>query len=350
MSRYWSSLTRELEPYVPGEQPPGGRFIKLNTNENPYPPSPGVINAIRDCDAGELRLYPDPECKSLRDTIAGYYRVEREQVFVGNGSDEVLAFAFRAFFEPGRRVIFPDITYTFYPVYCRLFGLDFETVPLDNDFMLPIESFCAEGGGVLPNPNAPTGIFTPINDVIRILEKNRECVVILDEAYVDFGGESAVSLINGFDNLLVVQTASKARSLAGLRVGWALGQTHLVQGLVRIKDSFNSYTLDTVALTAAQASFEDEEYFKKTLLRVINTRDYVKRELERMGFWVCDSKANFVFATHPEKDAALLFRGLKKKGILVRYFDHPRISGYLRISTGTDKDMNKFLEAMAALL
>jgi len=350
MSRYWSPLTASLVPYVPGEQPKDKTYIKLNTNENPYPPSPRVIAAIQAAANDDLRLYPDPTCERLRETIAGYYGVNTGQVFVGNGSDEILAFAFPAFFEPGRRILFPDVTYSFYPVYAQLYGLTYEKVPVDENFNVQPELFETPNGGiVLPNPNAPTAQCIALSALQGILEANRDQVVIVDEAYIDFGGDSAIPLVADYPNLLVVQTLSKSRSLAGLRVGLAIGHEDLIEGLNRIKNSFNSYTLDRLALAGAVAAFEDEAYFAETTGKVIATREWTIARLRELGFHVGDSRANFVFISHLALPAQQLFKQLRENGILVRYFNQPRIDNCLRVSIGTDEEMKAFIDAVKAI-
>ncbi|MCX7841921.1 MAG: histidinol-phosphate transaminase [Clostridia bacterium] len=351
MSKYWSELAKKIEPYVPGEQPKDRKYIKLNTNENPYPPSPRVIDAINRLANESLRLYPDPNCDDLRDTIALYHRLHRSQVFVGNGSDEVLAFAFMAFFDPDKTILFPDITYSFYPVYAELFNLKHRTVPLSDDFDIIAGDYAGENGGIIiANPNAPTAKQIDKEAIIKIIESNLNSVVIIDEAYVDFGGESVIQLINDYPNLLVVQTLSKSRSLAGMRLGFALGHQDLIQALDRIKNSFNSYTLDRLAIGAAVEAFKDEEYFRETCLKVVNTRERISGVLKEMGFKLTDSKANFIFASHPKIKARDLFSGLREKGILVRYFNKPRIDNYLRITIGTDEEMDCMVEALKLLL
>ncbi len=328
MNKYWSEAVRELSPYVPGEQPKDKSYIKLNTNESPYPPSPKVLDAIRRAASQDLRLYPDPSCDELRQAI----------------------FAFKAFFNPENPVIFADITYSFYPVYCHLFGLDYRIIPLEKDFSLPVERFFERNGGVvIANPNAPTGKLLPVDSIRRILEHNTERVVLVDEAYIDFGGESSVSLINEYPNLLVVQTFSKSRSLAGLRVGFAMGDHGLIEGLDRVKNSFNSYTLDRLAIAGAVEAIKDVEYFKETTGKIITTRERTAQALRKMGFEVTDSKANFLFISHPEIHAAFLFRQLKENGILVRHFNKPRIDNYLRVSVGTDQEMDVFLDEVRKL-
>lgn len=347
MSRYWSGTASRLEPYIPGEQPRDRKYIKLNTNENPYPPSPRVIEALKRAADDTLRLYPDPSCDELRSGIAGYYNIKKDQVFVGNGSDELLAFSFQAFFDPGKTIAFPDITYSFYPVYCSLYNLDFSLIPLNGDFSVPVEKFFnSEGGVVIPNPNAPTGKFVPVQYIREIVERNPDNVVIIDEAYVDFGGESVIKYIDEYPNLLVIQTLSKARSLAGLRVGFAAGNRDLIEALDRVKNSFNSYTLNRLSLVAAAEAFKDDGYFRKTRQKVIDTRERTVIELKRIGFEDTDSKANFIFINHPSMPAAELFLKLRGKGILVRYFNKPRIDNHLRVSIGTDNEMVCFLEAI----
>ncbi len=349
MKEFWSDRIRSLTPYTPGEQPKDRKFIKLNTNENPYPPAPGVLEAIKaGADAG-LRLYPDPDVSLLRQALAKAYGVEENQIFVGNGSDEVLAFAFQAFFSQGDEIVFPDITYSFYPVYANLFGIRCRTIPLKEDFTVPVEQMRGSQGVVIANPNAPTGIELPQSELRQILEANRDVVVIVDEAYVDFGGESALPLIREYPNLLVVQTCSKSRALAGLRVGFAFGDANLIQALNCVKNSFNSYTLDRLALVGATAAVEDQTYFDAQRAKVMATRERTTQELQAMGFRVLLSKTNFIFITHPTVPARQLFAGLREKGVLVRYFNQPRIDNYLRVSIGTDQEMDAFLAAMREL-
>lgn len=351
MSQYWSKLTASLVPYVPGEQPKDQKYIKLNTNENPYPPSPKVVEAIHAAVNEDLRLYPDPTCERLTETIAGYYGLSKEQVFVGNGSDEVLAFAFPAFFSPNKPILFPDITYSFYPVYANLYGLSYETLPVDEQFNIEPEHYCIPNSGIIiPNPNAPTSRYMSLDSLTIILEANKEQVVIVDEAYIDFGGESAVRYITEYPNLLVVQTLSKSRSLAGLRVGMAMGHVDLIEGLNRIKNSFNSYTLDRLALAGAIASLEDQAYFEETTRKVVVTREHTIEALKPLGFQIMESRANFIFITHPQFAAQQLFEELKAKGILVRYFNKPRIDQFLRVSIGTDEEMEAFVGAVSQIL
>lgn len=351
MSKYWSELVKRLEPYVPGEQPKDRKFIKLNTNENPYGPSPKVLEAIRQATGESLRLYPDPTCDMLLTAAAEYYGVGKEQIFAGNGSDEVLAFSFMAFFNPGRTILFPDITYTFYPVYTSLFGIDYRTIPVDDDFGIPVEKFFnSEGGVIIANPNAPAGKYMPPEAIIRILENNSSNVVIIDEAYIDFGGYSAVKLLDKYPNLLVIHTFSKSRSLAGMRIGFAIGSKELIDAVNRVKNSFNSYTLDRLAIIAGTEAFRDNAYFEETRDRVVSTRERVTAGMKEMGFKVVDSAANFIFAGHPEKNAAAIFRELRERGILVRYFNKPRINNYLRISMGSDSEMDIFLDAVREIV
>lgn len=347
MSRYWTELVKNLHPYTPGEQPKNQQFIKLNTNENPYPPSPKVIEAINRANGDSLRLYPDPNCDMLRAEIAVHFGLKSEQVFVGNGSDEVLAFAFPAFFGSGEPILFPDITYSFYPVYSEMFKVPYELVAVDDDFIIPVDGLKRENGGILiPNPNAPTARQMPLDDIRDILTHNMDQVVVIDEAYVDFGGESAVRLVDEFPNLLVVQTLSKSRSLAGLRVGFALGHPDLIEGLNRVKNSINSYTLDRLALAGAVAAINDDPYFQETRLKIITTRERVVEHLSSLGFKVIPSTANFIFISHVTIQAAVLYELLRKRGILVRYFNKPRIDNFLRVSIGSDPEMDAFLEAM----
>jgi histidinol-phosphate aminotransferase len=351
MSKYWSEITASLVPYVPGEQPKDKKYIKLNTNENPYPPSPKVLKAIQEAANADLRLYPDPTCDALIHTIADYYGFSKKQVFVGNGSDEILAFAFVGFFSPSKPILFPDISYSFYKVYAKLYGIPYELVPLDDQFDIPVDRFHSSlGGVVIPNPNAPTAKYMPLDSVRTILENNKDQVVIMDEAYIDFGGESAVKLIGEFPNLLVVQTLSKSRSLAGLRVGFAFGSEELIDGLNRIKNSFNSYTLDRLALSGAIAAFEDQAYFEEITAKVIQTREATANRLRQLEFHVVESKANFVFISHPKLYAKQIFQELREKGILVRYFEQPRIDNYLRVSIGTDAEMDELLHALNQIL
>jgi histidinol-phosphate aminotransferase len=351
MSVYWSSLAASLSPYVPGEQPQNSLLIKLNTNENPYPPSPKVIEAITAAVGERLRLYPDPACRELREAVARRYEVKPEQVFAGNGSDEVLAFAFAAFFASAGGalpLLFPDITYSFYQVYAGLWRVPYMTLPLSEDFSINIRDYRIPCGGViLPNPNAPTGRALPLQEILSLADyqEKRERVVIVDEAYAAFGAESAVSRIKDHPNLLTVHTLSKSASLAGLRCGFAIGQEDLIEGLCRIRDSFNSYTLDRLALAGAAAAVSDTAYYEAVNKKVIATRDRTATALSGMGFMVIPSKANFLFIRSPRKSGAAFFAILRSRGILVRHFNKPRIADFLRVSIGADSDMGEFLKA-----
>lgn len=347
MSKYWSDKVKSLKPYIPGEQPKDKKYIKLNTNENPYPPSPEVIKAIREAANNDLKLYPDPEVEVLRNTIANYYGLTKDEVFIGNGSDEVLGFSFMAFFNPGKPILFPDISYSFYKVYANLFNIDYNLVSLDGDFNIPLDEFSKKNGGVvIPNPNAPTAKYIELKKVEKLIKNNMDSVVIIDEAYIDFGGESAVKLIKDYPNLLVVQTLSKSRSLAGLRVGFAMGNKELIKALNMVKNSINSYTIDRLALAGANAAFLDNDYFEDTRKKIIVTRERTIENLKKIGFKVLNSKANFIFISHPKIYGAVLFKELRDKGILIRYFKDDRINNYLRVSIGTDEEMDKFVETL----
>ena len=351
MSRYWSDLVKQLTPYVPGEQPRRDRLVKLNTNENPYPPSPEVMRAISAITADSLRLYPDPESGRLKKAFASLNGLTPEQVFIGNGSDEVLAHAFQGLLKHDRPLCFPDITYSFYPVWCDLYGIDYSRVPVAEDFTIDVSAFPGDNGGIIiPNPNAPTGILLSLVDIRRLLEASPDSVVVIDEAYIDFGGESATGLITEFDNLLVIQTLSKSRSLAGLRVGVAMGSAALIEGLERIKNSFNSYPLDILAQCAAQVSLEDQQHFRESCRKVIDSRERLCDKMRDMNFNILPSKANFVFASHASHAAKELFSALRERGIIVRYFDKPRINNYLRISIGTDAQCDALVAALEDIL
>ena len=351
MNKYWSPRLSGLEPYIPGEQPKDKKYIKLNTNENPYPPSPMALEAIRNTAGEDMRLYPDPECLELKKVIAENYGLKTEQIFTGNGSDEVLAFSFMAFFASKEKILFPDISYSFYPVYAEFLGISYETIPLDDEFNIQADKFCQPNGGIIfPNPNAPTGKAINPDEIEKILKGNPDNVVIVDEAYVDFGADSAVSLINKYPNLLVVQTFSKSRSLAGLRVGYAMGDAELISGLICVKDSINSYTLDRAAVSGAAAAMKDKKYFEESRRKVINTRERFVESLNTLGFHTIESKANFVFTTHHSIQAEILFKMLRDKGILVRYFNKPRIDNYLRISIGKDEDMDTLVKVLGDIV
>ena len=352
MKEFWSRRIRDAVPYTPGEQPRDRQFIKLNTNECPYPPSPRVLDAIREAADGRLRLYPDPECLELRAAIAKREGLTTpDQVFCGNGSDEILAFAFQAFFDPDREVVFPKITYSFYPVYTDFFGLRRREVPMNPDFSDPIDLLCGNNGGVvLANPNAPTGIAVGLDVVEKILQANPDVVVVVDEAYIDFGAQSAVGLIDRYPNLLVIQTASKSRALAGLRVGWAMGNENLTAGLRCVRDSVNSYTVDRLAQAGAKAAIEDEEYFQATRQKVIAARAWTERALTERGFTVLPSQANFLFVRHPARRGRELLDGLRRRGILVRRWDKRSIENWVRVSIGTQSEMETLVEALDELV
>jgi histidinol-phosphate aminotransferase len=347
LSHFWSPVINQLSPYIPGEQPKLNDLVKLNTNENPYGPSPRVIEAIRAALGDDLRLYPDPTASRLRQTVAGYYGLQPDQVFIGNGSDEILAHTFFALFQQPRPLLFPDITYSFYPVYCGLYGIDYLTIPLAEDFSLRLEDYAQPNGGIIfPNPNAPTGRLLSLPEIEALLQRNRDSVVVVDEAYIDFGGKSAVGLIPHYDNLLVVQTLSKSRSLAGMRIGLALGNADLLEGLIRVKDSFNSYPIDRLALAAGIAAFEDDEHFRRICRRVIEAREALNTTLLGMGFKVLPSSANFLFTHHPEHDAVALAACLRAANVIVRHFRQPRIDQYLRITIGTPDANQRLIAAL----
>ena len=351
MAKYWSKLVEGLAPYVPGEQPQDQKYIKLNTNESPYPPSPAVAQVIKNFDVDSLRRYPDPQSGDLVTALADYHGLTPRQVFVGNGSDEVLAHAFQAFFKQEEKILFPDISYSFYPVYCALYEIEFRQVALDTEFRIDCDGFrCANGGIIIPNPNAPTGIALEIAAVREMLADNPESVVIIDEAYVDFGTESACRLIPEFDNLLVVQTYSKSRSLAGLRLGFALGNENLIEALQRVKNSFNSYPIDRLTGAIGLAVLGDEDYFRDCNRRVIASREKLAAALSELGFEVFPSSANFVFVRHPQSKAESLYLELKAAGILVRYFKTPRIDDCLRITVGTESECDALVKALKNIL
>ncbi len=336
---------RQVIPYVPGEQPIGKGIIKLNTNECPYPPAPGVEKASKLFQTDLLRLYPDPTIGELSQALADYYQVKKEQVFVGVGSDDVIAMAFMTFFNSDKPILFPQITYSFYDVWANLFRIPYKTLPLDENLRIKMEDYLIPNGGIIiANPNAPTGQFESVSDLEKIIAANPDVVVIIDEAYVDFGGESCIPLLSKYDNLLVVQTFSKSRSMAGMRIGYGIGNEKLIQYLQDVKYSFNSYTLNRQSIELGVEAVKDDVYFKETLQKVIQTREWVKKELQDLGFQFPDSKANFIFATHPSYSAKDLFEALKKEHIYVRHFNKPGIDQYLRISIGTDEEMNVLLE------
>ncbi|MBN9091278.1 MAG: histidinol-phosphate transaminase [Reyranella sp.] len=351
MNAFWSQIAGELSPYVPGEQPRIADLVKLNTNESPFGPSPLAIEAMRAAAADTLRLYPDPEATELRGALADHHGVRPEQVFVGNGSDEVLAHAFVGLLKQPRPLLYPDVTYSFYPVWARLFGLACETVPLDGQMRLRIEDYRREAGSiVIANPNAPTGIALPRALIAQLLEEHADIPVLIDEAYVDFGGESAVPLVADHPNLLVVQTMSKSRALAGLRVGYAIGDAGLIEALSRVKDSFNSYPLGRIALAGATASVRDDAWFRESCAKVVAGREAMTRELVRLGLVVLPSSANFVFARRPERDGAAFAAALRERAVLVRHFDKPRTAPYMRITVGSADDIRRLVAAVADIL
>lgn len=351
MDKPFLDKLRKIDPYVPGEQPKTASIIKLNANENPYPPAPGVAEVLRTFDTAKLAVYPDANAKALKTAVAERFGLRPAQVFLGNGSDDVLALAFQSFFCSGEPILYPDITYSFYPVWCDLFRIPYETMPLDKDFCVNVRDYDKPNGGiVLPNPNAPTGRGVSLDFLEDLLQHNQDCVVIIDEAYVDFGAQSAVPLLDKYENLLIVQTTSKSRSLAGMRIGYALGSETLISTLEAVKNSYNSYTMDAVALAVGEASIRDEAYFQDTCRKVAATRDRSADELRALGFTVLPSLTNFLFVTHPEKKAPDIFAALREKGIFIRYFKLPRIDNYLRITVGTDEQMDKLLAALKEIL
>jgi histidinol-phosphate aminotransferase len=351
MNRYWSPVVHTLTPYVPGEQPKQTDLVKLNTNENPYPPSPRALQAMAAEAAESLRLYPDPNAERLKQAIADFHGVAATQVFVGNGSDEVLAHCFQALLKHARPLLFPDISYSFYPVYCGLYSIAFKRVPLNGQFAIdPADYRITNGGIIFPNPNAPTGRLLPLTAIRAILDDNPDSVVVVDEAYIDFGGTSAIPLVDDYPNLLVIQTLSKSRSLAGLRVGFAVGHAELIEALERVKDSFNSYPLDRFAISGAVAAIQDRDYFNATCQRVIATREQLAGRLTELGFEVLPSAANFLFVRHPGRDAGELAARLRERSIIVRHFNQPRIEQFLRITIGTDQQSECLCEALAAIL
>lgn len=352
MSKYWSPLVHDLTPYIPGEQPKNTQLIKLNTNENPYPPSDKVIEAIQSAAQEKLQLYPDPTSAELRAVIAENFGLQLNQVFVGNGSDEVLAHVFQALFQHDEPMLFPDITYSFYPVYCGLYDIHFNKVALADDFSIDLKAFEQPNGGVIfPNPNAPTGMALSLAEIEAFLTVNTESVVVVDEAYVDFGASSAVQLIAQYPNLLVTQTVSKSRSLAGLRLGYALGHPDLIEALVRVKDSFNSYPIDRLAEAGGIAAFKDKQAFETTRQAVMDSREKLIADMQVMGFTVLPSAANFIFAQHPAKKGSEIADALRAKNIIVRYFSKPAsIANFLRISIGTPAQMDALVSALAGIL
>ena len=347
----WRDNIRNIEPYVPGEQPDFKDMIKLNTNENPYPPSPKVVSTLNSFNSDTLRLYPDLDSKLLVDALAGYYNVDSNQVFVGVGSDDVLAMAFMAFFNSNKPILFPDITYSFYNVWAELFGIPYERPELDDDFKIKAEDYYRENGGVvIANPNAPTGVLQDEKFLRDIIEHNRDVVVIIDEAYIDFGGLSALFLTKEYDNVLIIGTYSKSRSLAGMRIGYAFGNKELISAMNDVRFSYNSYPMTRLSVALGAAAIEDDKYFKENIQKIINTREWTKKELKRLGFKFENSMTNFIFAAHDNVRADKIFDELKKRHIFVRYFNVPRIDNYLRISIGTDKEMEYFISELEKIL
>ena len=352
MSKFWSDIVHQLTPYTPGEQPKIANLIKLNTNENPYGPSPQVIRSLQAEAASTLRLYPDPNSDKLKAAIAEHFSLQANQVFVGNGSDEVLAHVFQALLKHGRPLLFPDITYSFYPVYCKLYGIEPETIALNNQFEIDIIDYDKPNGGIIfPNPNAPTGVPIALSEIEKLLKFNTKSVVVIDEAYVDFGTQSAVKLINSYPNLLVTQTFSKARALAGLRVGFALGHNDLIEALIRVKDSFNSYPIDRFAEAGAVAALKDVAYFNESTAKVVATREWLIAAMQDLHFEILPSGANFVFAKHKSIDGAALAEQLRLNHIVVRHFKKPeRISPFVRITIGTQEQSSTLMQCLIAII
>ena len=347
----WRENVRKVIPYVPGEQPNKPGMIKLNTNENPYPPAPGVQRVLDSFQADTLRLYPDPAVTELTECLAEYYGVEKNQVFVGVGSDDVLAMAFMTFFNSEKPILFPDISYSFYSVWAEEFRIPYRRPALDENFKLVKEDYFQDNGGIIfPNPNAPTAIYESLETIEEILQHNPDVVVIVDEAYIDFGGQSALALIDRYENLLVVQTFSKSRSMAGMRIGFAIGNPELIQYLNDVKYSFNSYTMNRTSICCGVEAVKDDAYFKETTAKIIKTREWAKEELTKLGFSFTDSKANFIFATHETVPAKEIFQALREADIYVRYFNAPRIDNYLRITIGTEKEMERLFEFLRTYL
>lgn len=345
MENLWKNNLRDIEPYVPGEQSKEKDIVKINANENPYPPSPEVQKVINNFDCNKLRFYPDANAAEFKKAIAEYYGVEAENVFIGNGSDDVLALSFQSFFNSEKPIAYPDITYSFYPVWCRLFNIPYKTYPLGDDFRINIEDYKEENGGVvIPNPNAPTSLGEGRDFIEKIMEYNKDSVVIIDEAYVDFGGYSSVELTKKYENLLVCATFSKSRSLAGMRIGFAIGSKTLIGVLEAVKNSYNSYTVNSISMAAGTAAIKDTEYFNATVSKVIATRNRVTDELRKMGFTVFDSQTNFLFATYDGKRMKDYFEWLKSQKVFIRYFNLPRIGNFVRITIGTDEEMDIFLD------
>ncbi|VAW99988.1 Histidinol-phosphate aminotransferase [hydrothermal vent metagenome] len=351
MTKFWSELTKQLQPYEAGEQPQDQHYLKLNTNENPFPPSEKALARIKQCAADGLRLYPDPDAQNLKQAISKLHSIKQDTIFVGNGSDEVLALSFMAFFKQQQAITFPDISYSFYPVYCKLFEIEYNCFELNSNFEIDLAAIPKNSGGIIfPNPNAPTSLYYEISKIEILLQRYPDIVVIIDEAYIDFGGQSCIALIDKYPNLLVIQTLSKSRSLAGLRVGYAVANSNLIAGLERVKNSFNSYPLDLLAIEGAVAAIEDVDYFTQCCDDIISTRQWLAVELTQLGFTVLPSKTNFVFVTHRSQSAKKLYQQLKQQAVLVRYFDKPKIDAYLRITIGLRSDMELFLKKLKPLL
>lgn len=350
MAGNWRKNVREIAPYVPGEQSKDADLVKLNANENPYPPSPAVQEVFRTFDTAALRRYPDANSTNLRHALAEHFAVGDNQVFLGNGSDDVLALCFQTFFCSDQPILFPDVTYSFYPVWCSLFRIPFQKIPLKEDYRIDPQDYAVPNGGViLPNPNAPTGIGEGLDFVEALLQNNPDSIVIIDEAYIDFGGTSCLPLLKKYENLVVVQTMSKSRSLAGLRVGYAIASPELIAALEAVKNSYNSYTMDMLTLDAATASVKDDAYFRQTCEKVIRTRERSAETFRNMGFTVLPSQTNFLLVTRPDKSAKELFEKLKEQKIFVRYFNQPRVDNHLRVTVGTDEEMDKLFTALRAL-
>lgn len=344
MDKLWLKNLRDIEPYVPGEQSKEKDIVKINANENPYPPSPKAIEAMKNFNAEALRFYPPADASELKSALAEHYGIEAENIFLGNGSDDVIALSFQAFFNSDKPIVYPDITYSFYPVWCSLLNIPYKNYPLDDNFRINAEDYKEQNGGVIiPNPNAPTSLGEGPDFIKKILDYNQDSVVIIDEAYVDFGGISSVPLISEYENLLVTGTFSKSRSLAGMRIGFAIGSKTLISVLEAVKNSYNSYTIDSLSIAMGTASVKDNEYFKNTIDKIISTRARVTNELRELGFDVLDSQANFIMATHKKLNIKDMFEYLKSRKVFIRYFDIPRINNYTRISIGTDNEMDRFI-------
>jgi len=351
MSKFWSQRTHELAPYTPGEQPQDTQYIKLNTNENPYPPSPLALEAMQKAVSNDLRLYSDPNAKKLKQAIADYYQVDISNVFVGNSSDEVLAHSFAGLLNHHKPLLYPDISYSFYPSYINLFGINAKSVPLDDSLSINFSDYQQENSSIVfPNPNAPTGIAIAIEEIEKLAQQHPASVILVDEAYVDFGAKTAIPLTQQYDNIIVVQTFSKSRSLAGLRVGFAIAPAELVNGLERVKNSFNSYPLDRIAIEGATASILDKTYFEQTCQKIISTRETTKKALQTIGFTTLPSSSNFIFAMTEKLPAEEIYLALKRQGVLVRYFNKPRINNYLRITIGTPEEMEVLIDKLKGIV